>query len=314
MDVEYQKKEVTWCLDRVGPKICLKAVAINDKLQQLEITSEDFILEFENEEAREFLDILGKIISAKPASILEPVVVSPHVKHVEKPKEEIVSIPETKVVKPKPILKLDTAEILEVLKQSESNDEEERISFVKKFAENEALVKEPTTLPISQQVAEEPVPGISAEENVRPSEILREKLDTASFFGEVEEKSPLEQLLEEKEDPAEEVITSDPLSSSTDSFTEPEETQPQSETNVPFSPDDLNSTSFVSNFSTGSFEQEIKSEKLETEETESLAELDHQEPEPDEQKAFLNEEERKKDIERQRTARKKRLWELTRGF
>ena len=309
MDVEYQKKEVTWCLDRVGPKICLKAVAINDKLQQLEITSEDFILEFENEEAREFLGILRKIISAKPASIPEPVVVSPHVKHVEKPKEEIVSIPETKVVKPKPILKLNTAEILEVLKQSESNDEEERISFVKKFTENEVLVKEPTTPPISQQVAEEPVLGISAEENVQPSEIFKEKLDTASFFGEVEEKSPLEQLLEENEDPAEEVITSDPLLSSTDSFTEPEETQPQSETKVPFSPDDLNSTSFVSNFSTGSFEQEIKSEKLETE---SHTELDHQEP--DEQKAFLNEEERKKDIERERAARKKRLWELTRGF
>ncbi|PWI47991.1 hypothetical protein CEE45_08815 [Candidatus Heimdallarchaeota archaeon B3_Heim] len=314
MDVEYQKKEVTWCLDRVGPKICLKAVAINDKLQHLEITSEDFILEFENEEAREFLGILGKIISAKPASIPEPVVVSPHVKHVEKTKEEIVSIPETKVVKPKPILKLDTAEILEVLKQSESNVEEERISFVKKFAENEARDKKPTTPPISQQVAEEPVLGISAEENGRPSEIFKEKLNTASFFGEVEEKSPLEQLLEENEDPAKEVIPSDPLLSSTDSFTEPEETQPQSEPKVPFSPDDLNSTSFVSNFSTGSFEQEIKPEKLETEETESHAEHDHQEPEPDEQKAFLNEEERKKDIERERAARKKRLWELTRGF
>ena len=60
MDVEYQKKEVTWCLDRVGPKICLKAVAINDKLKQLEITSEEFSLEFENEEARDFLNILQK--------------------------------------------------------------------------------------------------------------------------------------------------------------------------------------------------------------------------------------------------------------
>lgn len=337
MDVEYQKKEVTWCLDRIGPKICLKATAINDKLQQLEITSEDFRLEFENEEAIEFLGILRNIMSARPTSVPVPEDITPHVpKHEEiipsipksaqaRAQVEISSIqqneksmediiPAIQEEKPKPVTTLDTSEILEVLKQSESSVGEERISFRKKFAENEALEKKLVPEVRTQQETEEPSPGISNEENVRPSEVFKEKLDTASFFREADEKSPLEQLLEENEDITEEIKPFETDMTDPSPIDEHEEALTELVEQPPFTPDDLNSSSFMSNFSSKSLEHDLKTPEPEIMEEEDSFDLDHQDLEPAQQSAFLNEDDRKKVIERERAARKKRLWELTRGF
>ncbi len=329
MDVEYQKKEVTWCLDRVGPRICLKAIAINDKLKQLEMTSDEFKLTLENDEAREFLGIIQNIVSTKPETIPLPVpeaepspleefiekpIEKPIEIAVETPVEEFLPVPETKEVEPKTAIKLDTAEILEVLKQSESSVEEERISFRKKFAENEALAKETTPQLQPEQEIEESELGISIEEKVRPSEIFKEKLDTASFFREVEEKSPLEQLLEETEDRTEDYTTVDPPMSDTRSVYEEEGSLPESDSTVPFSPDDLDSSSFLSKFSSKPFEQEIETKKEESVENIVDPDLSQQDTESVQQSGFQTEEDRKKEIERERAARKKRLWELTRGF
>ena len=344
MDVEYQKKEITWCLDRIGPKICLKASAINDKLQQLEITSDGFRLEFENEEAIEFLGILRNIMATKPASVQAPDHERPSIPvqedklpsisitedytplssiteevptpipYVKQPEDEVIPVPRIKEAKPKPITTLDTSEILEVLKQSESSVGDERISFRKKFAENEALEKGPDPTENLQLEVEESTLGIAIEENVPPSEIFKEKLDTASFFREAEEKSPLEQLLEENEDLTGEIITAEPPLPESFQSHVTEEIPPSEEEKVPFSPDDLNSSSFMSNFNSKPFEQELETQKPEIMENSVETDLDHQDIDPIQQGAFLSEDDRKKEVERERAARKKRLWELTRGF
>ncbi len=324
MDVEYQKKEVTWCLDRVGPRICLKAIAINEKLNQLEISSEEFNLVLENDEAIEFLSILRKLMESKPAAvpIPEPLTPSipvqeeeiPPIQHIEEPKEELSLFSKTEVEKPMAVPTLDTSEILEVLKQSESSIGEEKISFRKKFAENKALEKKVVEQTLIVHEQEEPTPGITIEEHVKPSEIFQEKLDTASFFREVEEKSPLEQLLEENED-LRDMITTDPIPPQNEE--EPptiEDISHEPEEKTPFTPDDLSSSSFMSDFGSKPFEQELDSQKVEKVEEPVEKVEDQQDTEPIEHKAFLSEEERKKEIERERAARKKRLWELTRGF
>ncbi len=324
MDVEYQKKEVTWCLDRVGPRICLKATAINDKLQKLEITSDEFKLELENEEAREFLGVLQRITSLKPKltqvskplppTPIIPEKIEPSVPHFEKSEIEVVASPIVSEPIQKPTPKLNTAEILEVLKQSESSLSEERISFRKKFAENEALEKKVATPIETPQVQEETLPEISIEEDVKPPEIFTEKMDTASFFRDVEDKSPLEQLLEENKKISQDITLEEtPLMVSKEPDQETEITQEREE-QVQFSLDDLNTSAFLSKFSSKTFEEELEEQQLQTSEETQPTEPEHQEEEPVERSTFLSEEDRKKEIERERAARKKRLWELTRGF
>ncbi|MHA1975579.1 MAG: hypothetical protein ACW98F_02510 [Candidatus Hodarchaeales archaeon] len=334
MDVEYQKKEVSWCLDRVGPKICLKAITIDDKLQQLEITSDEFRLELENEEAIEFLGILRNVMSAKPAAVPVSEDISPSISidddiipsiptydslpsslpPIEQPKNEIMPIPKIQEEKPKPVTTLDTSEILEVLKQSESSVGEERISFRKKFAENEAREPKPDLKVQPEKKIEELSPSISIEENVKPSEVFKEKLDTASFFREAEEKSPLEQLLEENEDFTSDITTSDAQLTDTNSLSKPEGTISESEESESFTPADLNSSSFMSKFNSKPVERALETPKPETIQNAEESDSKVQDTDPVQPSAFLSEDERKKDIEKERAARKKRLWELTRGF
>jgi hypothetical protein len=65
LEIEYQNKYVvTWCLDRDGPRICFRAVTKENQLRTIEIFSEDFILELEDEEARDFLNILSQLAAA----------------------------------------------------------------------------------------------------------------------------------------------------------------------------------------------------------------------------------------------------------
>jgi hypothetical protein len=319
MDVEYQKKEINWCLDRVGPQICLKATVINDQLRQLEMTSDEFKITFEHDEAREFLGIIRKLVSAKPesfpASDTESTPIEKPIEHpIASPIEDFIPVPEKEAIEPKPVTSLDTSEILEVLKQSESNAGEERISFRKKFAENEALEKEVAEQPDSRDEIDESVPGIVIEETVTPSEFFREKLDTASFFREVEEKSPLEQLLEESDNRTEDIASVDSPMPDMGPPDEPEDSTAESETTAPLSPDDLVSSSFMSKFDSRPLEQEIETKIEEPVENEIGTDLNHQDNIPAQKSGFLTEEDRKKEIERDRAARKKRLWELTRGF
>ena len=65
MEIEYQDKYVvTWCLDRKGPRICLRATTAENRLRTIAIISEEFNLELEDTEARDFLNILSQIVTS----------------------------------------------------------------------------------------------------------------------------------------------------------------------------------------------------------------------------------------------------------
>ena len=407
MEIEYQKHEVTWCLDREGPRICLRAVSVNDEIQHLQISSESFSLELKTTEAQEFLSILKSLAEAKKPSIpvseaLSPDVVKELSNEIfqEKPKttptftssDETISETSTPSYDTREILEvfekpslsleeeatelstlsksspqqqasdelsqtLDASEILDVLKQSEVQEEEkpakirrlgslfgpdESISLTpseeipEKFdvfkqangkLENDItqltdilIGKEEPEKVTSEKPeikSEDTIEGIIQEENVKPSVVLGGRVDTASFFQKAEIKSPLEQLLEEdkKED---ESVAPKPVKT----LEEPPKLEEESlgenilepsEKIAPFSPDDLQSSSFVSDFNVR--KEEIKSEVEEIFEVENnLTSSDGAVSKETITTTYKTETERKKEIEKEREARKKRLWELTRGF
>ncbi|MHA2112904.1 MAG: hypothetical protein ACXADW_14970 [Candidatus Hodarchaeales archaeon] len=411
MEIEYQKNEVTWCLDRDGPRICLRAVSINDELQHLEISSEAFNLDLKTTEAQEFLSIIKNLAASKRPSIPLTETISPDiVKKISDEifQDEIEEIPtiasshytdtvkstpsfdtteiletlqkpdltiekevvETPVVTP-PLSEspesldtsptLDTSEILDVLKQSEVQEEEEpakirRLRSLFKAEETVSLTpstnivdkpeifkrsdgeleNEITQLtdiligkeepeietyepPTIQSEPEDTIEGILQEENVKPSVVLGERVDTASFFQKTEEKSPLEQLLDENEE-EDESISSFP----TVSTEEPSKEQGHrfdsndlelSEEVAHFSPDDLQSSSFISDLNSKIEDNKTEIDTEEIQDNRILStEDDSRKLKPINDGSYTTEADRRKQIEKEREARKKRLWELTRGF
>ena len=496
MDIEYQKKEVTWCLDRDGPRICLRAVAINNELQHLQISSESFSLDLKTNEAQEFLIILKNLATSKepaitlneispdivkeisdeifdevPAEIpvispsqvkdsgkstpsldnseildvLEqsevsidnkvdetPVISTPSPESTEslKPsltldtseildvlKQSEVSIdnkvdetpiisspsPEsTESLKPsltldtseildvlkqsevsidnkvdetpvistpppestellKPSLTLDTSEILDVLKQSEVQEKEEsvkirRLGSLFGMEEQVTLTPSRDTSKISEIIKqtdgeleneltqltdiligkEEPskdsyespevkvkakklIEGISSEENVKPTEVLSGRVDTASFFQKTDEKSPLEQLLDDdteelKSDSLISPSDTDELSTSGEDSFEDKKLIDSKEI-APFTPSDLQSSSFISDFKSKKIEKESETSRIESQERSPHPSKDNsRQLDLTTDKSYTTEAERRNQIEKEREARKKRLWELTRGF
>ena len=388
MDVEYQKKEITWCLDREGPNICLRASAVNDRLENLEITCESFKLKLEDTEARDFLEILQRVISREVQPEVSPDIKTPleriieqpsldhtvpiieepsiqdheridepvgepfppvlekietpieriveepvidsfspsseeHVSPITKTMEELAaesSIPvqetpeEIESIDPQaPQITLDTSEILAVLKQSESSVKEvEAASLDIKKMEEEILKKPSETIELYQSDGVE-TPGISIEDNVKPSSLFKSSVDTVSIFSDSEdtedksEKTPLEQLLDESDDQDDKSELSPPTPSfETEDISQEtldRELESLTEELKSYSPSDLESTTFVSDF---------KSKLVEIESQAEVSEEDSIEPVTE--KPFVSETERKSKIEKDRAARKKRLWELTRGY
>jgi hypothetical protein len=404
MDIEYQKKEVTWCLDRDGPRICLRAVSINDELQHLQISSESFSLDLKTTEAQEFLSILKNLARSNGPTITSDEISSDIVKEIsdeifdEKPTEiptiissqvieseastpsldskeildvlqqaelstdeeddesPIISSPSplpTESLESSPTPTLDTSEILDVLKQSEAQEEEEPMKIRRLgslFGKEEQMTltpspdvskksdvfkrtngeledeltqltdiligkeepKEETSEPLPIQIkAQKLIKGISNEENVKPTEVLSGRVETASFFQKIEEKSPLEQLLDEdteekKSDSAIPPSSTEEQSSEEDISIDNEVLETPKEI-APFTPDDLHSSSFISNF-------DSKNDENKQETSFHSSEDDTHQLEPATERSYMTEAERRKQIEKEREARKKRLWELTRGF
>ncbi|MHA2173415.1 MAG: hypothetical protein ACXACP_02330 [Candidatus Hodarchaeales archaeon] len=323
MDIEYQKKEVTWCLDRDGPRICLRAVAINDKLKSLEITCERFRIEFENEEAKDFLLILRRIIDSKS----EPK--PDYLEEVKTEQVEIVNIPESPVPSSSEFTvaektaTLDTSEILDVLKQSEANVEEAQAPLLDLLRNQQNLdlgldEKDITTdeIPVDQS-------GIMIEENVKPSDLFKESFDTASFFHDgqedenSEEMTPLEQLLEDdtKQVPSP-IPQQEILVTTVHKENIPPKTVVKENSQIkPFSPDDLASPAFISDFDSKKEEMIDSPPKIdESPSLPSAVDEISEFTESPETKKYSSTEERRREIEKEREARKKRLWELTRGF
>ncbi|MCK4848845.1 MAG: hypothetical protein KAT16_07480 [Candidatus Heimdallarchaeota archaeon] len=450
MDIEYQKKEVTWCLDRDGPRICLRAVAINDELQTLQISSESFSLDLKTTEAQEFLSILKNLTLSKEPTISLNKIISPDiVKEIsdeifdEKPSEisaisssqateyvkstpsldtkeilEVLQQPEisidekveessdisspssqpTESLEPsstfdisdilevfeKPELSidnevdespnisspssqpseslepsptLDTSEILDVLKQSEVQEEEKpvkirRLGSLFEREEKVTLTPSPDTsqgtdvvkqpdgvledeltqltdilvgreepkkesfgIPAEQNETSNMIEGIFEEENVKPSEVLRERVDTASFFHQVEEKSPLEQLLDEDKEEGKSVSSVPPKSSEVQSPSGVDGVDHERKEIAPFTLDDLQSSSFISDFNSKKEENKSETKKIDSQVSDLQSSKDdsHQVDSLTE-RSYTTEADRKKQIEKEREARKKRLWELTRGF
>ena len=323
MDIEYQKKEVTWCLDRDGPRICLRAVAINGNLKSLEISSERFQIMFENNEARDFLSILKTIVEEKSVSksALFQEIKTDQVKNIG-----IQEIPESisqesSIIEEAP--KLDTSEILNVLKQSESSTEDLETPLLDLLKDQKDLNLGLNDKAVIPDEIPEISSGISVEENVKPSDLFKESIDTASFFREdvsdeiSEEKTPLEQLLEEdNKNEISPITPQDTIITSVHEENIPRRTIPKEKPGItPFTPDDLSSDAFISDFNSKKVEEvETPSTMDETPDISSPVEDESGKAELMEGRKYLSFEERRREIEKEREARKKRLWELTRGF
>jgi hypothetical protein len=411
MEIEYQKNEVTWCLDRDGPRICLCAVSINDELQHLEISCEDFKIDLKTTEAQEFLSIIKNLATSKKPSIPLTEKISPDiVKEIsdeifQDKTEEIPTISssqDTDAIKSTPSIDtteiletlqkpdlsiekeveetpvvttpvsgspeavetsptLDTSEMLDVLKQSEAQEEEEpakirRLGSLFKAEESVSLtpstdiedkpeifkrsdgeleneITQLTDILIGKEEPEEEAyetPAIRSEpeltigevlreKNVKPSVVLGGRVDTASFFQKSEEKSPLEQLLDENEEEDESVSSLQTVSTEESSKTqgqifESNDLEPPEET-THFSPDDLQASSFISDFNSKIEDNKMEIDTEEIQDSKDVpTEEDIHKLKPTSDGSFTTEAERRKQIEKEREARKKRLWELTRGF
>jgi pilus assembly protein FimV len=232
---------------------------------------------------------------------------------------------------------LDPSEIIEVLKHSEMRSPDELSIEESLFETNltPEVHEEPMgeTAPISE-IQEEPLDEVTPSPELQEStdetiltpsisDTIRDSFAAASFFQDTEIKSPLEQLLEENEDKSafQEIIK---LEAEVEK--EKTEVSPDSTTHTPklFGPDDLKTASFFSDFESQEITETPQQPELEPEiKLESEPDLDQEavprpliepETESESQKEHMTEAERRVKIEKERTERKKRLWELTRGF
>ncbi|MFX1282675.1 MAG: hypothetical protein ACFFB5_03435 [Promethearchaeota archaeon] len=336
MEIEYQNKYVvTWCLDRDGPRICLRVITREDENRTIEIISEDFILELEDEEARDFLNILNQmeatssikpvtkypeyetpeieeepLVEAKISSevapeIEEPVIPEIAPKVVESGVAEVVP-EEAEIISPEVP---DSAEIIQFLKQSEQT-----YSEITSSSQTEDSVEEQTQLSDEidvESIQEEAISDSAPIQKV--SEEVATDIETASFFQDSVSKSPLEMILEEDQK-KEEIVAADSSSLSEQNAEETSDEYP--ETKVIYTPDDLQTESFFSKFDTSRTVDLLQKTEPESESAPEPKRVVELEPTPKfvKKEPTLTEAERRAAIEKERAERKRRLWELTRGF
>jgi len=327
LEIEYQNKYVvTWCLDRDGSRICLRVIAREDQHRKIEIISEDFILEFEDEEARDFLNILSQMTAASP---VKPITKYPtyEVPEIEEkyPFEAEISpeiasemaesvepevVPETaEIIHPEVP---DSSEIIQILKQSEQTYAE-----ITPSSQTEDSFEEQPQLPDEidiEKIQEEPVTPDSVPIRETLEDLVTD-IETASFFQKSVSKSPLEMILEEDQK-KEEMVATDSSPLSEQKLEEISEQYP--ETKVIYTPDDLKTESFFSKFDTNRTVDLLQKPKSKPEpepkpEPKRVVEL---EPTPKfvRKEPMTTEAERRAAIEKERAERRRRLWELTRGF
>lgn len=355
MKIEYENKNtISWCIDRSDhSKICFNAISMTGKLESIKISGEDFILEFEYEEALKFLEILKSLVFTETDYLLTSDIPIPEdesyiseerspLAEIEDAKKSDIGLgtsysyePEFKesyaegkeeiaLKEPSETLEYERAfsqRIESVKSQFSESLIEERKEMIENLPEpseilnviqttqesfDESMDKVFSTdeldstpkAPIEEVVSKATPPSI-----LKFSELSRTELDTASFFHETEEKSPLELLLEE--DKIDSIGVSDP-------FEDIDETSKRT-----FSPEDMQTRSFISKF-----DKELSSNELESstsvpdavEEPRDKIKSDEPIATIQKQPISMTEEERKQKIEKERAERRRRLWELTRGF
>ena len=341
MEIEYQNKYVvTWCLDREGPRICLRAVTRESEIRTIEIVSDNFLLEFEDEEARAFLNILSQLVADRALDqitqypqpeetiikgeipvtsivthpenlpITTDQVATKTIPEVQEPvsftpvstvEESVPRTPVPKFEEHVPSETLDSSEIIRVLKHSERTFSEAIAS-----SPDEVLIEDQPSFPQDPTLGEPKAPEITP---IREStDVLQTEIETASFFQKSESKSPLEMLLENEgmEGGVEENSAHVPEMGVLE---EPQQTQKPS---IAFTPDDLQTEAFFSKFDTKSSLDLLKK-------PEAKPAIEHPvklAPTPTivKKDGFVTEIERRAAIEKERAERRKRLWELTRGF
>ncbi|UCG02502.1 MAG: hypothetical protein JSW11_00625 [Candidatus Heimdallarchaeota archaeon] len=336
MEIEYQNKYVvTWCLDRKGSRICLQATTTENKLRKIGIISEGFNLELDDAEAIDFLNIISQIAASTqfvphkvvPIEQESPPEVKEEISPEFIPPLEEPTIPEVipKVEEPIAPEVPDSSEIIQILKESERTYAE-----ITPSSPDDVSVEVPPevveTTPISYETEEEIVKEIPETESLpsqEESEVTRQEIETASFFQQSVSKSPLEMLLEEDEGEKEEEDVSDVPSIS---HPEVEDYTPPIESKKTYSPDDLETEAFFSKFDTKRtidlLQRPEPEPKLEPEpEPEPEAKPEYKravqlEPTPQfvKREPVKTEAERRAEIEKERAERRRRLWELTRGF
>ncbi len=358
MEIEYQNKYVvSWCLDRDGPRICLRAVTGESEIRTIEIVSDDFMLQFEDEEAQAFLNILSQLVAERTIGAQVPQYPEPKEAIIEEeiPAASIVTHPENlpvitdqavteatpevtetvpftaapiveepvpfdiapkveesvrfevgpRVEEPVPSDPLDSSEIIRVLKHSERT-----------FSESIASSPDDVSMEGQPSISYKPErPSIEPKSPeiypIRESpDVLQTEIETASFFQKSEPKSPLEMLLED-EGKKEEIGDQTAQVPEMDVLEEPKLSQKPS---IAFTPDDLQTEAFFSKFDTKS-----SLDLLKKPEAEPVPEIDHDvkvTPTPTilKKEGYVTEVERRAAIEKERAERRKRLWELTRGF
>ncbi|MFX0014888.1 MAG: hypothetical protein ACFFBQ_09540 [Promethearchaeota archaeon] len=363
MEIEYRNKcVVTWCLDRDGPQICLRAIARENKLRTIEIVSKDFSLEFEEEEARAFLNILSQLagtgltkpvikypeteiskiseqkalgsilesmkseISETASEIVEPETIEAIPAELEvsepspdygKPEVPVSVSTFTEVETPSSSLEIkeelipqdpDSSEIIQILKQSEHT-----YSEVTPSSPNEDFMDKQATIPhIAKDSKIQEKSIISKLTRIQEqTEDLEPDIETASFFRKSITKSPLEMLLEEDK-------TTEESFSEDIQGEEPQKTYPQ--TKPAYKPEDLHTEAFFSKFDTKlSRDLQPKPEFQPEPKTRTEPEFKHAvqlKPTPTlaKKEPPKTDVERRAAIEKERAERRRRLWELTRGF
>lgn len=332
MEIEYQNRYVvTWCLDRQGPRICLRAITTENQLRTIEIQSEDFNLKLEETEAKDFLTILSQIAASTQYSPDKIV----HERIPDMP-EEI--IPEAKPPIEEPLIAditptseepmapevPDSSEIIQVLKESERTFSEITPSSPDDISiAVSPEVEEPSIHEVEKEIIKEAT--IVTEPTQEKSEEVSSEIETASFFQQSVSKSPLEMLLEEDEGKKE--VEEGDSESKPESEAEPEEqyTSPV-EAKTTYSPEDLQTEAFFSQFDTKRTVDLIQQPEPEPvsrpePEPEPKPEPEYKrvvqlEPTPKfvKKEPVKTEAERRSDVEKERAERRRRLWELTRGF
>ena len=326
MEIEYQNKYVvTWCLDRKeGPRICLRAIAAENQLRTIEITSKGFNLELEDTEARDFLSILNQM-AASPHFVPETSVkaeVSAPTK-VEIIPEASPSLEKSEITEVAPIVEEptvpDSSEIIQVLKESErtyaeitpSSPDEISIPVPPKVEEFKPPIHE-----VEKEIMEKEMISPEQLQHYEEPEVTSPEIETASFFQQSVSKSPLEMMLEDDEGRKE--VEEEPEVSTVSESEKLFETSVESKTS--YSPEDLQTEAFFSQFDTKRTadllrEPEPEAEPIPEPEPEYKRAV-QLEPTPqfDKKEPVKTEVERRAEIEKERAERRRRLWELTRGF
>ena len=321
MEIEYQNKYVvTWCLDRKeGPRICLRAITVENKQRAIEIKCEGFNLELEDTEARDFLNILNQIAASThfvpDLGVTAEQVSAPYTEEPIIPPPEKSEIAEvTPIVEP---TVPDSSEIIQVLKESERT-----------YAEITPSSPDDISIPVTPKVEEPKLPIISEsvkeiteEETISPEpplhheepEVISPEIETASFFQQSVTKSPLEMILEEDEGRKVENVPE------VSSISEPEELQEAPVTSkTGYTPEDLQTEAFFSQFNTQRTAELIQATEPEPEsepepEYKRVVQLEPT-PKYEKKEHVKTEVERRAEVEKERAERRRRLWELTRGF